>query len=547
MNFAAPHRRIWLAAVLLLALLAAWPPRAHADQLSDLVAKLASDDFDEKEQAVKDLGQLADPRAEPALEALSDGRLAIVTETKRMVIADPVADSDDLQLSDPVTGEALGKVGSDALDRVLVNNRLRGSIAVALSGLQIFSKNPDLRLSAAREAARSATPQMAEALARALKAETVPEIREAMTKSLNIVWLMTGTPEERIKSVDALSGSTDPDVHGFLNSLAQAPDTPDDLRKSAQAAVKTIERKLAIFEIVGDLIEGISLGSILLLAAIGLAITFGLMGVINMAHGEMIMLGAYSAYVVQSVFQAWLPASVIDLYLVVSVPVAFLVAGAVGVALERCVIRFLYGRPLETLLATWGISLVLQQLVRTVFGAPNKLVSNPSWMTGGFQLMGGVTVTWNRIYIVVFCLIILGALSLMLSRTAYGLYVRAVTQNRNMAAVMGIRTPRIDALTFGLGSGIAGMAGVALSQIGNVSPNLGQIYIVDSFLVVVFGGVGSLMGTLVGAMGLGIANKFLEPFAGAILGKVIVLVVIILFIQRRPRGLFALKGRAAEA
>ncbi|MFI4987853.1 MAG: urea ABC transporter permease subunit UrtB [Alphaproteobacteria bacterium] len=292
--------------------------------------------------------------------------------------------------------------------------------------------------------------------------------------------------------------------------------------------------------------QGISLGSVLLLAAIGLAITFGLMGVINMAHGEMIMLGAYSAYVVQQLFIEFLPPSLLDFYLIVSVPVAFLAAGAVGVALERGVIRFLYGRPLETMLATWGISLVLQQLVRSIFGAPNKAVSNPSWMTGGFELMGGLTVTWNRIYIVVFCFLILALLSLMLGRTSYGLNIRAVTQNRQMASVMGIPVARIDALTFGLGSGIAGMAGVALSQIGNVSPNLGSIYIVDSFLVVVFGGVGSLMGTLVGAMGLGIANKFLEPFAGAILGKVIILVAIILFIQKRPRGLFALKGRAVE-
>jgi len=294
-------------------------------------------------------------------------------------------------------------------------------------------------------------------------------------------------------------------------------------------------------------VQGISLGSVLLLAAIGLAITFGLMGVINMAHGEMIMLGAYSAYVVQQAFRAFLPPGMFGYYLIVSVPVAFLAAGAMGVALERGIIRFLYGRPLETMLATWGISLILQQLVRSVFGAPNKEVSNPEWMTGGFELIGGFTVTWNRLYIVIFCFLILGALALMLKRTSYGLNVRAVTQNRDMASVMGIRVARVDALTFGLGSGIAGMAGVALSQIGNVSPNLGSLYIVDSFLVVVFGGVGSLMGTLVGAMGLGIANKFLEPFAGAILGKVLILVAIILFIQKRPRGLFALKGRAAES
>ncbi len=296
-----------------------------------------------------------------------------------------------------------------------------------------------------------------------------------------------------------------------------------------------------------NLFEGLSLGSILLLAATGLAITFGVMGVINMAHGEMIMLGAYSTYVVQQLFHAFLPPGWVNAYLVVAVPVAFLVTALVGIALERSVIRFLYGRPLETLLATWGVSLILQQAVRTIFGSPNKAVANPSWMTGGIDLLGGGTLTWNRIVILIFCFVVLGALALVLRRTSFGLHMRAVTQNRDMAAVMGISTARVDALTFGLGSGIAGIAGVALSQIGNVSPNLGSIYIVDSFMVVVFGGVGSLLGTLAGAMSLGIVNKLLEPFAGAVLGKVVVLVIIILFIQKRPRGLFALKGRAVES
>jgi len=308
-----------------------------------------------------------------------------------------------------------------------------------------------------------------------------------------------------------------------------------------------MENRLRLTGLAANLFQGISLGSVLLLAAIGLAITFGVMGVINMAHGEMIMLGAYVAFVVQELFRAFLPGSLFGAYLVVAVPVAFLFAGLIGVALERTVIRFLYGRPLETLLATWGVSLILQQAVRSVFGSPNKEVANPGWMTGGFDVIGGFTVTWNRLYIIVFCFAVLAGLALILNRTSFGLQMRAVTQNRDMAAVMGIRTARIDALTFGLGSGIAGMAGVALSQIGNVSPNLGQIYIVDSFMVVVFGGVGNLMGTLVGALSLGIINKFLEPVAGAILGKIVVLVAIILFIQRRPRGLFALKGRTAEA
>ncbi len=537
-------RRPWLLLLLLAGLLALVPRTASADEFADLVAKLGSESFADKEAAITALGALGDPRAIAPFRALASGLLMVAREGHRVVIAE--LDGDKVRLIDPASGAAIGSVAVAAVERIRVNNRLRGAIEGALSGLQIFSKDPALRLAAARDAGKSATPAMAATLERALAAETVPEVKAAIATSLNQVKLKTGSPEERIKAIAALGDSADPELRGLLRQLAAAPDTEPAVRKAAETAVATVERKLAIVELGGDLVQGLSLGSVLLLAAIGLAITFGLMGVINMAHGEMIMLGAYSAYVVQEGFRAFLPASLFDLYLVASVPVAFLVAGGVGVALERGIIRFLYGRPLETLLATWGISLVLQQLVRTVFGAPNKEVSNPSWMTGGIELIGGFTVTWNRLYIVLFCGLILAALAILLRRSAYGLHVRAVTQNRAMASVMGIPTARIDALTFGLGSGIAGMAGVALSQIGNVSPNLGTIYIVDSFLVVVFGGVGSLMGTLVGAMGLGIANKFLEPYAGAILGKILILVVIILFIQKRPRGLFALRGRAAE-
>ncbi len=544
MTCAIQSRRPWLLLLLFAGLLAVVPRPASADELDDLVAKLGSESFADKEAAIAALGALGDPRAIAPLRALASGLLMVASEGHRVVIAEP--DGDKVRLIDPASGAAIGSVSVAAVERIRVNNRLRGAIEGALSGLQIFSKDPALRLAAARDAGKSATPAMAATLERALAAETVPDVKAAIATSLNQVKLKTGTTEERIRAIAALGDSADPELRGLLRQLAAAPDTEPTVRKAAETAVATVERKLAIVELGGDLVQGLSLGSVLLLAAIGLAITFGLMGVINMAHGEMIMLGAYSAYVVQEGFRAFLPASLFDLYLVASVPVAFLVAGAVGVALERGIIRFLYGRPLETLLATWGISLVLQQLVRTVFGAPNKEVSNPSWMTGGIEPIGGFTVTWNRIYIVLFCGLILAALAILLRRSAYGLHVRAVTQNRAMASVMGIPTARIDALTFGLGSGIAGMAGVALSQIGNVSPNLGTIYIVDSFLVVVFGGVGSLMGTLVGAMGLGIANKFLEPYSGAILGKILILVVIILFIQKRPRGLFALRGRAAE-
>ncbi|MGE5767265.1 MAG: urea ABC transporter permease subunit UrtB, partial [Bacteroidota bacterium] len=297
---------------------------------------------------------------------------------------------------------------------------------------------------------------------------------------------------------------------------------------------------------IANIFQGISLGSVLLLAAIGLAITFGVMGVINMAHGEMVMLGAYTTFLVQEVFRAALPGA-FDWSLLVAVPAAFLVTGAIGIGIERGIIRFLYGRPLETLLATWGLSLILQQAVRTLFGPTNREVGNPAWMSGAWEVAGGLTLTYNRIWIIVFALFVFAALMVVIRRSSYGLQMRAVTQNRPMASSMGIRTGWVDAMTFGLGSGIAGMAGVALSQIDNVSPNLGQGYIIDSFLVVVFGGVGNLWGTLVGALSLGLVNKFLEPYSGAVLGKIFVLVAIILFIQKRPRGLFALRGRAVES
>jgi urea transport system permease protein len=333
------------------------------------------------------------------------------------------------------------------------------------------------------------------------------------------------------------------DAIGILNAVSGSIDA--SLKPDLDAAVATIQGELAIWDMVQNVWYGLSLGSVLLLAGIGLAITFGVMGIINMAHGEMVMIGAYSTYVVQEIIRNHAP-GLFDWSLAIALPVAFLVTGAVGFVLERGIIRFLYGRPLETLLATWGVSLILQQAVRSIFGPTNQEVGNPSWMSGSFAL-GGLNITYNRMWIIAFSLTIFFALLVVMKRSAYGLNMRAVTQNRRMASSMGIRTPWVDALTFALGSGIAGIAGVALSQIDNVSPNLGQSYIIDSFMVVVFGGVGNLWGTLVGALSLGVLNKFLEPSVGAVLGKILVLVLIILFIQKRPRGLFALKGRAVEA
>jgi len=272
-----------------------------------------------------------------------------------------------------------------------------------------------------------------------------------------------------------------------------------------------------------------------------LAITFGVMGVINMAHGELIMIGAYTSFVIQQLMPDAIGASII-----VAIPAAFLMAGLVGVIMERTVIRHLYGRPLETLLATFGISLILQQAVRTIFSPLNQTVITPDWMSGVLEINSVFSPTWNRLYIIIFCFIVFIAVMLVMKKTVLGLQVRAVSQNRTMARAMGVRSAWVDALTFGLGAGIAGVAGVALSLLTNVGPNLGQAYIVDSFMVVVFAGVGNLWGVLVAGMSLGVANKILEPWAGAVLAKILVLVFIILFIQKRPRGLFPQRGRAAE-
>jgi urea transport system permease protein len=532
-----------LAALTLLLLLAVALP-AQADDLAEAVAGLGGASFAEKEKAIIALGTLGDPRAVPILHALGDDRLRKAPDG-RVLILDTVGGT--TKLSDAATGQEISGVEADSLDRIIVNNRLRGAIDAALGALTLFSPERDARLAAAQDALRHPSAATMALLDKALAVEQDSEIRAAMQQSLSAARLFTGSKEERLAAIRALGTTTDPQVKNLLDEFRNTPDLDPDLRKATDEALAAISNRLWFTGLAANLFQGISLGSVLLLAAIGLAITFGVMGVINMAHGEMIMLGAYVAYVVQELFRAFFPSGVFDAYLIVAVPVAFLFAGALGVVLERCLIRFLYGRPLETLLATWGVSLILQQSVRSIFGSPNKEVSNPGWMTGGFDLLGGFTITWNRLYIICFCFAVLGVLALILNRTSFGLQVRAVTQNRDMAAVMGIRTARVDALTFGLGSGIAGMAGVALSQIGNVSPNLGTIYIVDSFLVVVFGGVGNLLGTLVGALTLGIVNKFLETVTGAILAKIVVLVAIILFIQRRPRGLFALKGRTAEA
>jgi urea transport system permease protein len=418
---------------------------------------------------------------------------------------------------------------------------VRRAIRSALGNLTLLSPDPAVRLDAAEAVFNAADQSALELLNNAIETETNARVRTAMEEARAAIIIEDDNADEgdRLAAVDVLVARGDQAALNVLSAIAR---DEGPVAEAAAAGVDSINRSLALWDIGQNIWYGISLGSVLLLAAIGLAITFGVMGVINMAHGEMVMLGAYTTFVIQEALRG---SPLYDWSIVFAIPAAFVVAGAVGMLIERGIIRWLYGRPLETLLATFGLSLVLQQAVRTIFGPTNVQVGNPSWMSGSFEL-GHMQITYSRLWIVVFAMIVFAALMIFLRRTRFGLQVRAVTQNRQMASAMGIRTPWVDALTFGLGSGIAGMAGVALSQIDNVSPNLGQNYIIDSFMVVVFGGVGNLWGTLIGAMSLGVVNKFLEPYAGAVVAKILVLVFIILFIQRRPRGLFALRGRSVE-
>jgi urea transport system permease protein len=509
--------------------------------LRPFVQALAGDDFDDTTKAISDLAKTGDPRVSSILNALSAGDLYVSKADKTVFLGK--RDGSDYAATDPLTGAKLDPVSRSAAEKIKVNNRLRRDIAAAIGGLTLMSNDAAERRSAAEAILKTRDPESIPLLDQAITAEKDAGIKALMNQAKAAAVLNSDAANDaKIAAIAEVSAGNSRDALGLLTPLAGV-DGP--VGEAARSAMSRINSKLALWNGVQNVVYGLSLGSVLLLAAIGLAITFGVMGVINMAHGEMVMIGAYTTFVVQQIIRTAAP-GIFDYSLLIALPAAFLVSGAIGVIIERSVIRFLYGRPLETLLATWGISLVLQQAIRSWFGASNVQVGNPSWMAGSFDL-GLLTLTWSRLWIIVFALAVFAILQLVLKKTMLGLRMRAVTQNRRMASSMGIRTPWVDALTFGLGSGIAGIAGVALSQIDNVSPNLGQGYIIDSFMVVVFGGVGNLWGTLVGAMSLGIANKFLEPFAGAVLGKILVLVLIILFIQKRPRGLFALKGRAIEA
>ena len=538
--------------ILVLAAIISVPAAAETDDatFAKLVADLGAKSFSKKAQAIDALSATGDARVVTILEAMLSRHLYYSKTDRAIVIA--ATEDGTLIVRQAFTRAVIDGELISGLKSIRINNRLRKILQGAIGSLSLQHKDPAKRLAAADAVFASRAETMIAPLENALKTEPDGSVQARMERALAAIRVAHETePKLRIKAIQTLGEFPDPDTRNLLNTLlikkqdGSFSESDTAVRTAAGKVLAKAERSAAFWGVVQNLFQGVSLGSVLLLAAIGLAITFGVMGVINMAHGEMVMLGAYTTFVIQDLIRNHAP-GMFDYSLFIAIPSAFLVAGLVGVAIERGIIRFLYGRPLETLLATWGLSLILQQFVRSVFGPTNREVGTPSWMQGAIQTAEGLTLTYNRIAIIVFSLLVIGVLFVVLRKTWFGLQMRAVTQNRAMASSMGIRTGWVDAMTFGLGSGIAGIAGVALSQIDNVSPNLGQSYIIDSFLVVVFGGVGNLWGTLVGAMSLGIVNKFLEPYAGAVLAKIFVLIAVILFIQKRPRGLFALKGRAVE-
>ena len=497
--------------------------------------------FGEKAEAARAIAAHTHPRTLEVLTALLDAELYTERKTDRVVFANGL-DGGGVNIRDAVTGGGLGQVGRRGAKKISVNNRLRGLLRGLIAGIRLDDKDPDDRIAAAEAIAAGADSSMREVLDARLLVESDAKVIAAIETALVVFDLDANDETIRLRAIRASASNLDGRVREKLTGISNDPVASEAIQEAARETLESIEETVARYKTIETVFFGLSLGSVLVLAAIGLSITFGVMGVINMAHGELIMLGAYTTYVVQTLFPRALEYS-----LLIAVPAAFFVSGLVGIGIERGIFRFLYGRPLETLLASFGVSLVLQQTVKTIFTALNRPVATPQWMSGSFELLDGLSLTFNRLYILIFAGFVFAALVLVLQRTRLGLEVRAVTQNRAMARAMGIRSARVDALTFGLGAGIAGVAGVALSQLTNVGPYLGRGYIVDSFMVVVFGGVGNLWGTLVAGLSLGVANKFLEPYAGAVIAKVLVLVFIILFIQWRPRGLFPQKGRAAES
>jgi urea transport system permease protein len=535
--------------VLLLALWSVVP--AHAQSSNDptflsTLGELREASYADKASIVERLSQGGHPSIRSVLTAFLDDRLYFRNADQKVFIAKS-AEGDPLDLIDPLSLKDAGSAPADSLTKIGTNNGLRRTLRTTVAHFALASPDVSVRLEAVRDMLRSLDEGTVAILRERIGVETNASVKKEIATGLALAALDGSDTGARLEAIATLKKSVSQDVRNKLALLIEkSPDgsfaeKDDKVRQAAATAVATIDQWRGFYSGIETLFFGLSLGSVLVLIAIGLAITFGVMGVINMAHGELMMLGAYTTYAVQAAMPGH-----IGLSILVAIPAAFMVAGLVGILMERTIIRFLYGRPLETLLATFGVSLILQQTVRSIFSALNRSVVTPDWMSRSLRLNDALAITYNRLYIVIFTLIVFSLILLILKRTRIGLDIRAVSQNRAMAKAMGIRTEWVDAATFGLGSGIAGVAGVALSQLTNVGPNLGQSYIIDSFMVVVFGGVGNLWGSLIGGLSMGIVNKLLEPYAGAVLAKIFVLIALILFIQTRPRGLFPQAGRAGE-
>lgn len=519
-------------------------------ELATLFKKLPVTKLSKMQLLIEQLSATKTPQVKFAFNYLLNGDLYYIKANKQVVHAQ-INEDKKYALTDVLTNTKLDAVSKSKIRKIKTNNKLRGVLRSLLAQFDLTDPNKDVRIAAVKQLLDKPNQTGIDTITKLVKKEQDTEVRELMQVTLLVEQLLNGEHEEKLAAVKQLKTSLEPSVlNEMTNQLskiakptASVPLSAEDkaLKLALEKAVADIDGRKGIFEFAENLFFGISLGSVLLLAAIGLAITFGVMGVINMAHGEMMMLGAYTTYVIQQAFPQY-----IEYSLLMAIPAAFLVSGLVGVGIERGVIRHLKGRPLETLLATFGISLILQQLVRSIFSPLNRQVLAPEWMSGSWQINPIFSLTFNRLYIIIFSLMVFVALLMILKKTSLGLHVRAVSQNRDMARALSIKSDWVDAITFGLGSGIAGVAGVVLSQLTNVGPNLGQAYIIDSFLVVVFGGVGNLWGTLVAAMSLGAFNKFLEPVTGSVLANIIVLVGLVLFIQKKPKGLFPQKGRSAD-
>jgi urea transport system permease protein len=537
-----PGNFVNLLRALLLAACLALSGAAWAALDASAVSALASDDSDERVAAISALAASGEPRARQILKALSEDGL-YTTKDKTGAIRVVLEESGTWV--DAASGAPIDASGER--DAINTNNRLRGALDAALAAFDLSSPDVPTRLAAAEALQGADDAALLPAIEAALARESDTRVRERLANARAALGLRAPEAAQRLAAVRALADSDSPQVRQMLSERLDPANEPDAaVRAAAQTTLAEIAQRLRKYELLNSFFSGLSLGSILLLAAIGLAITFGLMGVINMAHGEFLMIGAYCTYVVQSLFRAHAP-GLLEWYPVAALPVAFLVTALLGVLLERSVIRWFHGRPLDTLLATWGVSLLLIQGARSLFGAQNVELANPSWMAGGIELAGGQVLAYNRIAIIVFAAVVVALVWWLLARTRMGLFVRAVTQNRAMASAAGVPTDRVDMLTFGLGSGLAGLAGVALSQIGNVGPELGTGFIIDSFMVVVLGGVGQIAGTVISALGLGALAKLIEPAAGPVLAKIALLLLVILVIQKRPQGLFAVKGRSADA